>query len=153
MTSNIGADKFKASNSLGFLSSIDCPINEKLRAYFKDEFINRLDETILFSPLDHSALKQIAKIKISDISDRIKAKSAELAVNESVYDYLAEKSQNSRGFGARPLTRLITTAIENKLADILLCDQQSTDIKIRVSISDGDLVVERIVPALKGEIG
>ena len=121
MTSNIGADKFKSSTALGFMNqNNDKSIQEKLKNHFKIEFINRIDEILLFSPLTRSALKEIAKMKILDFSKRLSNACIDVVSNETVYDFLSNEASKTHGFGARPLNRLIVSEIENRIADMIV---------------------------------
>ena len=121
MTSNIGSDKFKCDGSIGFMPDSEViDIRKKLGEHFKDEFINRIDEVILFSALDVSAIKQIAKIKIHEISNRISSLGYNINIQEDVYDLLAKRTNENSGFGARGLIRNISNLIENKLASIIV---------------------------------
>ena len=121
MTSNIGANHFRNSQKVGFMNgSNDKGIYQRLRGYFKDEFINRIDDIILFSPLGISALKEIAKIKIRALSERLSQNDIHIEIDDDVYNFLGESAMEIKGFGARPLTRLITSEIENKVAEIIV---------------------------------
>ena len=113
MTSNIGADGFKNDGTVGFFSEEkEKGLQRKLTRHFKDEFINRIDEVILFDSLSNDALKKIAQIKLDALKERIAKKNIVLDIDESVYGYLATCGAE-RGFGARPINRLIQTKIEN----------------------------------------
>ena len=136
MTSNIGADNFKNTNGLGFMTNIDDrSMQEKLKNHFKVEFINRIDEIILFSTLSVSALKEIAKIKICELQERLLESQIELQVDDEIYAFISEKAAKSKGFGARPLNRFIVSEIENKIADMMvrreLCSGDSLKIVLR----------------------
>lgn len=136
MTSNIGADKFKNSSKPGFLNgSDDGSLYERLKGHFKDEFINRIDEILLFSALDNSALKEIAKIKIYELSQRLNETGIYIKTDDEVYDSLAHEALKSKGLGARPLNRLIVSEIENVVADMIVSGE----------IKSGDCVSIRMV--------
>jgi ATP-dependent Clp protease ATP-binding subunit ClpA len=120
MTSNVGGSKLSGYKNAGFMMSKDVKnARNSLKNFFKDEFINRIDEVIEFSEIDHSALKEIAKIKLFELSERLSLNGIKLIIDEEVYDFLAKKSKES-GFGARPLNRMIVNDIENKLADMVV---------------------------------
>ena len=143
MTSNIGADNFGDNRSMGFMKDAqDESIAKKLKSYFKEEFINRIDEIVLFSPLDDSALKQIAEIKISEITERLKNNGIDINVDDSVYYFLAEKGKE-KGFGARPLNRLITSKIENKLASMMVDGTITAGDCVNIFIKDDSLCCEK----------
>lgn len=150
MTSNIGADKFKSSGGVGFFTSnTKESIQQKLKGYFKDEFINRIDEILLFSPLEHSALKEIAKIKISDLVKRLSINGISIETDDDVFEYLAKCASNSKGFGARPLNRLIISEIENKLADMIVSDKLIYGDCIKIVLQNDSILLRRACPALK----
>ncbi|MBQ8321996.1 MAG: ATP-dependent Clp protease ATP-binding subunit [Clostridia bacterium] len=119
MTSNVGREKL-AGGGIGFMHQMtEKNVSETLKEYFKEEFINRIDRTILFSTLGEEALVQIAKIKLSEIRERLCVKGIDIQIGESVYKFLAKKGKQN-GFGARPLARLISEEIESKVADMIL---------------------------------
>lgn len=151
MTSNIGADKFKSSGGIGFNSSLNNSksLQEKLKGHFKDEFINRIDDILLFRPLEHSALKDIAKIKICEMQNRLQLIGIALTVNEDVYDFLAHRAAESKGFGARPLTRLIQSLVENKIAEMIVNNQISSGSEIILVLNNDNIECRKACLALK----
>ncbi len=143
MTSNIGADKFLGNRSLGFLQDeMKSSLHEHLKSYFKEEFINRIDDIILFSALSDSALSDIARRKISELSERIISAGITLLVDDAVYGYFAKKGR-MRGFGARPMNRLILFEIENKLAEMIVAGDVAEGDRVLVSVKDDRLSIER----------
>lgn len=133
MTSNIGADKFSKNKNVGFLcTDIKTSVEEHLKGYFKEEFINRIDDVILFSALDNDALREIARAKTEELKERVALTGVKLRIEESIYDYFAKKGA-VRGFGARPMNRLISYELENKIAEMIISDE----------IIDGDTVICR----------
>ncbi len=150
MTSNIGADKFRSSAGLGFMNRNDeKSIQEKLKGHFKIEFINRIDEILLFSPLDASALKEIAKMNIFKFSERLFAAGIELQTEEGVYDLLSLEASKVSGFGARPLNRLIVSEIENKVADMIVKQEISAGDIVKVVLDDKKIKCVKVCMALK----
>ena len=139
MTSNVGADKFKGNTALGFM-----PIEEKvgihsrLKGYFSDEFINRIDDVILFSALDDSSLENIAKIELYKIKERLRDVEINIDFDESAISYLAV-SGKEKGFGARPMLRIISSKIENRLADMIATGELVRGESARVGFLDGDI--------------
>ena len=150
MTSNIGADKFRGGSEVGFMNSeSNKSIQQKLRGHFKDEFINRIDEILLFTSLDISAIKEIAQTKICELSDRLLLSGITLKANDDVYEFIARSVGESHGFGARPLCRFITSNIENKLADMLInCEINSGD-TMQLSVVNERIECKKIELALK----
>lgn len=150
MTSNIGADKFKNNGGLGFMNDTsERSMQERLKGHFKDEFINRIDEILLFSPLDHSALKEIAKMKIFDLSQRLLGTGVDIQTDEDVYAFLSKKAAISRGFGARPLNRLIVSEIENKIADMIVKGELTSGDSVRIILADEKIKCVKVCLALK----
>ena len=132
LTSNIGADKFKSKNGLGFLEDGERPdLQEKLKEYFRPEFINRLDEIILFSPLNTETLKTIAKNRANKLATRMKDMGFSLHITDAALAHLAKKSQRS-GMGARPLARLFIEEIENPISRSIVLEGIKSETKISV---------------------
>jgi ATP-dependent Clp protease ATP-binding subunit ClpA len=151
MTSNIGADKFRGAGEIGFMNEgEDKSLHKRLRPHFKDEFINRIDEIILFEPLSASALKEIAKMKISSVTERLVAAKKTLICEENIYDLLVDMSRKNGGFGARPLIRLIVSEIENKIARLIISEAED-DIAEQIIIyeDNGKIACKRLCPAVK----
>ena len=149
MTSNIGADKFRSNHNIGFTKAEnEKSLQQRLKGHFKDEFINRIDEILLFEPLRHSALKDIAKIKISDISKRLLITGINLKIDSSVYELIANKSKAEKGFGARPLNRIILLEIENRIAEMIVNDEVSSGDEILISIENDKIECRRACLAL-----
>lgn len=147
MTSNIGADKFKDSREVGFMGSGDETPAKRLCAYFKPEFINRIDEVILFSPLEISALARICENKLSELKERISSLGIALDVSADVCMHIATKGK-SQGMGARPIGRLITTEIENKIAKMIVDGTLKSGDTVRASIFDDKIHCEKMLMAL-----
>lgn len=152
MTSNIGADNFRSNKNIGFgHNSENRSIREMLKNHFKDEFINRVDDIILFSPLSISALKQIAKMQISEICERALNNNCEIKVDPLVYDEMANMAAKIKGFGARSLNRIIVSTIENKIADMIINTSPENKQKILLSCDGKDIIIKPAIPALNGE--
>ena len=150
MTSNIGADKFKSSGRIGFNSSFNSKsLQEKLKGHFKDEFINRIDDILLFRPLEHSALKDIAKIKFYEIQCRLQLIGITLNANEDVYDFLAHRAAESKGFGARPINRLIQSLVENKIAEMIVNNLISPGDEVVLVLNNNSIECRKACLALK----
>lgn len=149
MTSNAGADKLNGCG-VGFIGDKnDKNIVQTLRAHFKDEFINRIDEILLFAPLDTSALKQIARIRIFELSARLYDSEISLTSDESVYELLAEMATREPGFGARPLNRIIVSQIENKIADMMVYGELKPGDSVTLSVVAEHVICKKSCMALK----
>ena len=127
MTSNIGADMIKGGASFGFAKRSEVQDYEKMRTslmseiekFFRPEFINRLDEVIVFRPLDRENLTSIIEFELSKVRERLEAKKMTLELDAAAKDFLIDKGYNP-DFGARPLRRALSTYIEDPLAENLL---------------------------------
>ncbi len=127
MTSNIGADLIKGGASFGFAKKTEVPDYEKIKSvlmkeiegYFRPEFINRLDEVIVFHPLTREDLVSIVNFETAKVFERLAAKGITMFLDEAAKDFLIDKGYNP-DFGARPLRRAIGTHIEDALSESVL---------------------------------
>lgn len=129
MTSNAGAENIISPKRLGFTSTIDEKENyrlmkekvmEEVKRIFKPEFLNRIDELIVFHPLNKENMKEIASIMIATIQKRtIQQMNISLEVMEETKEFLIDKGYDEK-YGARPLRRTIQTYIEDQLAEEIL---------------------------------
>ena len=127
--SNAGAQNIVAPKRLGFLSTEDerkdyeymkGQVMEEVKRMFKPEFLNRIDEIIVFHQLTKADMKKILQILLKDLERRCKAQmDIELKVRDTVKEYLVENSFDSK-YGARPLKRAIQSKIEDPLAEAIL---------------------------------
>ncbi|MBM4105358.1 MAG: ATP-dependent Clp protease ATP-binding subunit [Phycisphaerae bacterium] len=127
MTSNIGADLIKGGSGFGFGKRESVQDYDKMRTalmheaekFFRPEFINRLDEIIVFRPLVKDDLNHIIEFELAKVRQRLKDKGMHLELDQAAKDFLIEKGYNP-DFGARPLRRALGTYIEDPLAENLL---------------------------------
>lgn len=144
LTSNIGSDKlYKSRVDLGFSDSKKDSTTpnmlDELKKYFKPELINRIDNIIVFQKLSQPVLKDIAKKMLSDLNKNLKQSGVELKFTLSTLNYLVKNGTNE-DFGARPLKRLITSKIEDELADKLLTGEVKSGESLLVDCKDNKLV-------------
>nr|QCI06603.1 Clp protease ATP binding subunit [Erythroglossum lusitanicum] len=130
MTSNIGSKVIeKGGGSLGFelgesqvesqYNRIKSLVNEELKQYFRPEFLNRLDEIIVFRQLTKDEVREIAEIMLSEVFDRIKQQDIELSVTNRFKNRLVDEGYNP-SYGARPLRRAVMRLLEDSLAEEVL---------------------------------
>ncbi|MFH1546781.1 MAG: ATP-dependent Clp protease ATP-binding subunit [Patescibacteria group bacterium] len=132
MTSNIGAERMTtASGKIGFamgselrdakaeFEEVKSDVLNKLEEKFRPEFLNRVDKIVVFDPLTSDEIKQIVKLHLGDLEERLAEKKIKLELAPAALDYLAEKSYNPK-YGARPVRRTITEKIEDELAGLIL---------------------------------
>lgn len=153
MTSNIGAREITGKSSLGFArndeseeerreENIRSRVMEAVKMTFRPEFINRLDEVIVFHPLRQEDVRKIAELQITKLTERMKKQGVALRVDESAVELLAEKGY-APAFGARPLKRTIQSMLQNAVADRIL-DGKPQEGEALEALADGEKIkVER----------
>ena len=114
MTSNIGSEYF-----LEDVPNIKEKIDGLLLQSFRPEFINRIDEVLLFNKLDKTSIRGIVDIQLENVNKRLKERKRMIIVEDAAKDFLMEKGYNP-AFGARPLKRTIQSEIENRIAQMIL---------------------------------
>jgi ATP-dependent Clp protease ATP-binding subunit ClpC len=156
MTSNIGAEQVIKGGGLGFGTGDSLQAFEKIRdrlfdmakKKFKPEFINRLDEVIVFRRLERKDLLGIVNIETGKVKERLKAQDLELNIDRDVFDFLIDKGYQPE-YGARPLRRAIEKFLEDALAEELLKGYFKNSKNIRVMMDKENLV---FVPDTENEI-
>ena len=153
MTSNVGASSIKKQNTLGFAPMDDKEkeehesmkeiIFEELKAHFKPEFLNRIDDIIVFHSLKKDDIKAIVNIMLNDLGARMKKIGLEMRFSENTVDFISKEGFDPV-YGARPLERTITNMIENQLAEAILNETVSREDEILVDYRDSNLIFERI---------
>ncbi len=154
MTSNIGARMITDKNTLGFSVStnqkeeaqkeyenIKKDVMGELKKQFRPEFINRIDEIIVFHKLTDENVKQIIEIMLNQLQKRMKEQNIELEIDESVKDLIAKKGVDTN-YGARPLKRAIQSVLEDKIAEQILDGKIKPNKQAKVSAKEEKLVVE-----------
>ena len=154
MTSNIGSKVIeKGGGGLGFEFSggdaeenqytrIRSLVNEELKQYFRPEFLNRLDEIIVFRQLNRDEVKQIADIMLKEVFTRMKEKGIHLSVTEGFKERLVEEGYNP-SYGARPLRRAVMRLLEDSLAEEFLAGRLKDGDAAVVDVNDDKQVVIR----------
>ncbi len=146
MTSNVGADLVKRQGDLGFkpqaedigYDNLKRKLLDETKKVFRPEFLNRVDDTIVFHPLTRQDLEQVIEIELKEVSDRLKEKKMELLLSVEVNAFLIDKGYDPV-FGARPLKRTIQRYIENVLAEEILSGKFQEGDKIRAELR-GELI-------------
>lgn len=148
MTSNVGAHTIRKQKTLGFASpqnekqdaynKMKDNIMEELRRTFRPEFLNRIDDVIVFHQLEETNLKQIIGIMLHSLAKRLERLNIYLEFTEEAKDYLAQKGFNPE-YGARPLRRAIQKEVEDQLSEEMLKGKVSTGDHIVVGAKEGQL--------------
>ncbi|HOK79732.1 MAG TPA: ATP-dependent chaperone ClpB [bacterium] len=140
MTSNLGSQYFEMFKDD---KDIEKKVNELLKSKFRPEFLNRIDEIILFHKLSKADLLKIVDIQISYLASRLADKKISIQLTDAAKNWLAEHGYDPN-YGARPLKRLIQKEIENPLAIKLLSGEFTEGSKIEIDVSDNKLVFRGI---------
>ncbi len=149
MTSNAGAENIMSPKRLGFSSQADEAsdyrfmkerVMDEVKRMFKPEFINRIDEIMVFHPLNKENIREIAGVMLKSIVSRTREQvGISLTVEESALEYLAEKGFDEK-YGARPLRRTIQSELEDKLSEALLEGRIKKEDEVFVRQADGELL-------------
>ncbi|MCL4437430.1 AAA family ATPase, partial [Patescibacteria group bacterium] len=153
MTSNVGSQYLKAMSSLGFSAEKESAfkkqeedyrekITSSLRKTFRPEFLNRIDDIIIFNPLRPKDIEKIVDVQIAEIQKRLEAHRISMMIAPSAKDYLSEKGFDP-DFGARPLRRLIQKTLVDKLADKIIRGELKDGDKIKIGVKNDSLVFSR----------
>ncbi len=142
MTSNLGSQKIQrfAADGLddGDYENMKAAVMEDVGQHFRPEFINRVDELVVFHPLNREQIRQIAGIQIKQVAKRLASVEIGLQVSEAALDLLGEAGFDPV-YGARPLKRAIQQQLENPLATKILAGEFTAGSEVKVDVSDGQL--------------
>ena len=136
MTSNLGSDMILQADTKEKLEELKGPVNDMLKLKFRPEFLNRIDETVMFSRLDKDCIEQIVKAQVARVQGRLDNKHITLCVEQSAIDFLVENGYEPE-FGARPVKRAIQTYLENPLAKLMLSDVIKDNSRLKVYAENG----------------
>ena len=140
MTSNIGSQKILESlkSKQGLTAETQEEVLSLLQHSFRPEFLNRIDETVIFNPLRAEDMINIVKIMVQQLQERLKHQKIQLHLSEEVYAFLAQKGYQPE-FGARPIQRSIMRYLETPLARYLVENKETTEMTVQVSLKDRQL--------------
>ncbi len=154
MTSNLGARLITDKKTLGFANNEDKKedgnkeyeetkkeVMDVLKKELRPEFINRIDEIIVFHKLNDDEISSIIDIMLKQVVERLKAQKIEIELDESVKKLIAEKGID-KNFGARPLRRTIQNLLEDRLAEEIIDGKLNKDKVTKIGVKDGKVVVE-----------
>lgn len=160
MTSNVGASMITTTSKLGFSTAEDESkdkyeklketVSEEMKKAFRPEFLNRIDETIVFSHLSQDEIRQIVDLMLKDLFKRLAERELTIEVTDEVKDHLA-KNGYSEAYGARPLRRLIQRKVEDMLAEEILSGKYSAGDTIVLKLVDDKIAFEKKAKRAKKE--
>ena len=146
MTSNLGTNNI-TKESIGFMKASDeknediqNSVSESLKSHFRPEFLNRIDEIIVFDSLTQEDLLLIVDKVLIDLSKKISDKKLEIKFNKKVKQYIADKGFD-RFYGARPLRRLLQKEVENKISKMIISNEVKNGDVLQLSVQDDEIMV------------
>ena len=154
MTSNIGADMVRKAGGLGFMPAkeehtyedMKSRLLEEAKRVFKPEFLNRLDDVIVFRSLTKSDMANIVHIEVTKIKTRLKVKDVEIHLTDAATEFLIEKGYDPQ-FGARPLRRAVEKYLQDPLAEEILRGSIKPNEVVEVTVADGKLSFNQLAAA------
>ncbi|WP_404406704.1 ATP-dependent protease ATP-binding subunit ClpC [Jeotgalibacillus malaysiensis] len=150
MTSNVGASALKQNRHVGFAvqdsnqdyKDMKGKVLEELKRAFRPEFLNRIDETIVFHSLEKNHLNQIVSLMAGELVKRLKEKDIELVITDAAKEKISDEGFDPE-YGARPLRRAIQKHIEDRLSEELLKGNVLEGYKVEIDYKDGEFTVSR----------
>src|SRR5262249_25110685 len=162
MTSNLGARFLEKRNPMGFSSASGVPgkvedqVMTEVKKAFNPEFLNRLDEIILFTSLTDDDLLKIVYLLTEQINKNLVAKQIKIKIREDAARYILEKTCTDRSYGARPLRRALQKYIEDPLSEALIQGSLARPAEFEVYLGEGGIYCRQLVelpqPVAAGDI-
>lgn len=150
MTSNIGAEHIDRMSKFGFMSHSDettqyeqakDKVLESLKNFFRPEFLNRLDEIVIFDILSKDTIRNIVGLQVDMVIERLAQKDIQLAISDEVMDYIAREGYDPK-FGARPLKRVIQSKILTPVASMMISEGMLQGGTVSVTMKKGELAFD-----------
>lgn len=148
MTSNIGSQFIQKMQQMGFSAATEdtythtkIKVLDSLKDHFRPEFLNRVDETIIFDILTPEALKEIVGLRVAVVRERMHTKGIALEVSEEALAYLAKEGYDPQ-YGARPLNRLIQSKILNPIASLIIGGKVAKGDTVSVGLKNDEIIVD-----------
>ena len=157
MTSNIGSDLIRQDKEIGFPTSVKSSSDDQkyqkmkhkilgeITKFFKPEFLNRIDGTVVFHSLDQSQVKQIVDLELKTVANSLLEKGISLEVTQKAKSWLAKKGYDPN-FGARPLKRVIQDNLEDKLSDSILSGKFNPGDVVIIKVKSNELIIKSQAP-------
>jgi ATP-dependent Clp protease ATP-binding subunit ClpC len=149
MTSNIGTRHLVSETRMGFGDvkegkshrEIEDLVLKELRKDFSPEFINRIDDIIVFHPLSHDELRRVCRILIDDVNETLRYKKVTVTIDDEAIEWLLSRAGEDPHMGARPLRRTIQKYVEDRISESLIVDREEKIEQFTVTVIDGELDV------------
>jgi ATP-dependent Clp protease ATP-binding subunit ClpC len=151
MTSNLGARFLEKRSPIGFAAAGSMPakvedqVMAEVKKAFNPEFLNRLDETILFTSLSDDDLLKIMQLLTEQINKNLVAKQLKIRLNTDAAKYILEKTCGDRSYGARPLRRALQKFIEDPLSEALIQGSLPRPAELEVYLGDGGIYCRQLL--------
>lgn len=149
MTSNVGAESVRRGGTLGFkpdrsseYEGMKGKVMDDLKKSFRPEFLNRIDEIIVFHALDETQIGHIVDLMVADLQKRLKEQEIQFTLTDEAKQFLAKEGFDPQ-YGARPLKRAIVRHIEDRLSEALLSGEIRKGQQVRIGLGDGGLDIEQ----------
>jgi ATP-dependent Clp protease ATP-binding subunit ClpC len=159
MTSNLGSRKIGRSTTVGFQRESEVDQYDKMKArvmdevkkQFNPEFLNRVDEIVVFHSLTHDQLLDVVDIQVAEVVQRVRDQGLRLSLSNEAKEFVVRVGSDEQ-YGARPLRRAVQQHIEDPLSELLLKGvfEPGTTIEVRIAANEDKLVFEPCVPAAEG---
>jgi ATPases with chaperone activity, ATP-binding subunit len=154
MTSNIGARQIQKRGNLGFQHGSDTSrdklveqVMSQVKQTFAPEFINRLDEVIIFDELTNEDLQAIIELQLANLNTMLESRSLSVTMTADARDWLIEKTCADRSYGARPLKRALQRYVEDELSEALIQGDITEESEVEIVLKDDKLSFREVLPA------
>lgn len=152
MTSNVGQDMIRKNSALGFTvnqteanyENMKTKVMDELKRTFRPEFLNRIDEVIVFHSLEQQHIKEIVTLMAADIQKRLHEQGIDLALTEDAKEFLSKAGFDPQ-YGARPLRRALQKEIEDRLSEELLKGNIHKGDAVKIGLENNEIVVEKMM--------
>ena len=152
MTSNVGARSITENKSMGFISKSDATkdyektkseVMSELKRVFRPEFLNRLDDIIVFKKLSQDSIEKITRLMLKDFEKLVEARKIKISVDDSLVKYIASTGFDET-YGARPLRRAIQSNVEDKFAEEMLDGKIKENDRVILKYENENVVIEKV---------
>ncbi len=153
MTSNVGLSTIRKQRTLGFAiegenqkrdeyEKMKENVMEELKRNFRPEFLNRIDDTIVFHSLDQEHIHEIVKLMVKGVEDRLEKLNIHLEIKESAMEHIAEVGYDPQ-YGARPLKRAIQKLVEDKISEEMLRSTVKEGDRLDLVFEEGEMMLTK----------